>query len=813
MPENAISNPFAMVSVGSTVDAGSGKFSRSVLEAPITVVTPSSAKRMSLSGSSEYIYDDNMNQGSLSVAGSYGVDGVSKYSGSVSAYVGRTHSAGSNVLSITGNIVKCGGLERIDFDSLKMHELIAALKPNTRAHLMEVLDAYETAALSREEDSLTQEQKDAAMRNWARASDGFRKANGTGIVIGVLWGGWGSVTLSLETSNEETRWKGGGQGNFTYTGTGAAVSVSAAFGHSEDHKNANAKASVSSAQNGDCVGPYVDAWYSKLSELAIKGISELEKADFTTDAKLDGGVPQPEVPALRKPEKKKSDAIADRISDIKDLKSLEAFAHASAYDKYKERGGKKDLKTFLAAAKEGNKVGIPTKATSPRKTIKDDPGQYDGIADLFSEDDGDGSSSGRSGAAGAVGAVGLAGIAMARAKSGTGPDEEKKAADVPAVNPGMGKKYEPMGLWVTPWSALFPWLVTGHDNRVPKSASPTSYIQFKTMHQDMMSLLMLYRRLDAEKLKVVNFDGNKTTPSRTFSFAALAESFAQAVGECDSFVEEHADKLGKPEGRDLTLKQIKDTLGNLTTDAENVYKLYDSTDLFRNCELGGGLLIRDDRFAKLGDSITVFPKRATSARPTREIIAAEPCFFEGLKGKSNFSAFRTFSKFWPVPLPDGRIVMYGSAVTRDLTFAVTGALLTHHDKLPHGLTWLDELRADAKSDEHRAGDPVFFNLNEDFKCISAQGTHHGKERLFDVFPIPYGAAHNQTDWRGCSLATGMGGLPGQLDAIKTDLMKQTAWSFDHGGWEDVDLESYRYELTTVTKTYVGLVDPKDNVMG
>ena len=80
MPQNAIENPVAMVAIGSTVDIEKGIFSRpkrSVLEGAITAMAATSTGRISLSG----------------------------------------------------NIVKCTGVEYVDFDSLNLAEFIAALKP------------------------------------------------------------------------------------------------------------------------------------------------------------------------------------------------------------------------------------------------------------------------------------------------------------------------------------------------------------------------------------------------------------------------------------------------------------------------------------------------------------------------------------------------------------------------------------------------------------------------------------------------------------------------------------------------------------
>lgn len=806
MPENAIENPFAMIDIGSTFDMDKGVFTRPVFDEAITAMSPTSAGRISLSGNSEYVYDDNMNQGSMAVSGSYGANGISKVSGSLKAYVGRTHSDTSNTLSISGNIVKCAGIEYVDFDSINIAELIASLKQNVKSDLMKVLDTYLAAkqAMGQDDEDLQND----AMAAWVTASDHFKRANGTAVVIGVLWGGWGAVTLTLETGEHETRWKGGGEGNFTYEGTGASVSVSAAFGHSEDHRDANANASVVGRWNGDCVADRVNAWQSSLETLATKGISELAKSDFTKGADFPKPVEAPKIPALRKPKKESSDAIADKIKDIKDLDGLKAFSHASAYDKYKANGGKKSLRKYLEDADKANKVKFPTGAVSPRTKLVDDPDEFDGIADLFSGDDQTG---------GAVGNAGdnVAGAFRIGAEAGMGavaaadPSSAKDPAPPPAKRASKAPEYEPMGIWLTQWSALFPWLVSGQDNRVPKSALPTSLLQFRTMHQDFITLFRLYRRVDAEGFSVVKREGGNDVESEDFDLRAIADSFSAAISSCEDFITAKLSNETGPKTRQLISAFIDERMDRLTSDARKVYELYDSTELFRKCELGGGVVVRRKQSEAIGDSVM--------GSVTSQIIRFDKCFFEGLKGNDNFDAFRKFAKAWPIPLPDGKIVMWFSQVAHDLDFSLKGALLCHLNKLPYGVTWYECYRVGTGRDHREFGDPIEFEIDLKNNCFKGLSWFKDDFVFWDIFPIPFSAAYRQKDWRGCALATGLGALPDQLAKLKTDLEGKPAWNFEHEAWKDTNLSAdgmkdFAIQLPLVPKTYTGLVDEPRNVM-
>src|SRR5262245_54619903 len=100
---NAITNPLYALTVGSVAFGEEARFDfASVLDSKVTITrfVPGASGEVSMSGSSEYVYSDQMNQGSFGLSGSYGLSGVSKVSGKLSGYFGHTVANSGKTLSI-----------------------------------------------------------------------------------------------------------------------------------------------------------------------------------------------------------------------------------------------------------------------------------------------------------------------------------------------------------------------------------------------------------------------------------------------------------------------------------------------------------------------------------------------------------------------------------------------------------------------------------------------------------------------------------------------------------------------------------------
>jgi hypothetical protein len=538
---DAITNPLYGVETGSIVDAASGRlaFSLGVLKPGLTKLVAQHSMGLSMTGNSDYIYTDTMNQGSLGVSGSYGASGVAKVAGAVTAYVGNTHSESSRTLSITLNCVKAAGVEYIDFDNLQMAQLIAGLKANVQGDLTDVLAKF-TAAQSRPIDS-------AEVKAWVEAVNAFTKDHGTGIVIATLWGGCAAAELKFTTGSSKDKWVYGGSAEFSYAGTGASVDVSATYGGSKQTLGENASATVNVYSNGKCVEAIATSWYNDLKDKAGRGLDAVGSAPVSSPA-LSGPVTAPKAPDFVAP--KKDATVASRITQIKDLNGLEAFAQASAYDDYKKGGGKKDLAGFLAEAKENNEFDALQKRLDAASSLLDD-------------------------------------VPRRNLTFTTG---NAAARDTPAADPKAAdfSEYEPMGVWIANWSQLFPWFVTGHSNAVPSDTPALEMIKLRRMQQDFLTLAKLYRRF--AKLQNANGSTFFVQPmTDLITFDALADSFASGAESISDFIRSNTD--GKVTRSSLQQKII-DQHNRLNSHAKAIYDAWDALGFLRNAELGLGIAVQ-----------------------------------------------------------------------------------------------------------------------------------------------------------------------------------------------------------------------------
>lgn len=763
----AINNPLYGVELGSIV-TDSGGFSATVANAGISRFDKQESGFSSMSGTSSYVYSDTMNQGSFSVAGSYGLSGVAKVSAAVTGYVGNTTAKSGNELKINLNLIKWAGIEYIAFNDLTPAELIAGLQSNPQQEVETVLDAYLT---------MSSTGGDEATAAWVKAVADFNRMFGAGIVVGVLWGGWGAVSLKFTADSHESKWEGGGNAQFSYKGPTAAVDVAATYGHTEDSLGKDASAQLDVYTNGACVKDDINKWRDDLLAKATAGLQALGKEPVISGAAMSGPIKPPTIPSFEKPQA--SDGLAKKVSSIDSLDGLKAYAIASAYDKDQKAGGKKTLDEFIKDADSKNDTsGIPTSGVSPKP----------GDDAIVSEDASD-------------------------------TDElltPSPATAAPSRPPADMSAYEPLGVWTVGWGQLFPWLATGHDNRIPPDGAFRDVIKLRTLHQDCLSLGALYLRIAAAgPLLYASDDGVSV------NFESIGNQFTNAA-------EKIGDFLAATKATDLpakAAKQIQDRFHELNKDEITIYNTWVKVPALRRCELGAGIVLRNEKtrwapvsIASLSAQGHDFPTE-TWGRTT-----PIPTGFDVTVG--NHTDFGQTVKGWPVVLPDGRIVVFVCDGVKE-----SSGFLTQMGGDPFlGATqrvYADKGRyvQDATS-QHSWPVPVpdtvsvswadrtaiVFEPNVDGTYLN--GFYRGEDSNVDgfwAFPIPFDAAEGVTDWKGSSLTTGMGNLEHVLDALRTDLGARNQWTLDDATWADVDWKDYRYSVQGLQPTYAGVVDEVKSV--
>ena len=295
--DTAINNPLYGVQIGSIV-AADGTFGATVLGPALTKFIAQKSSVEMLTGTSQYVYTDHMNQGSFSCAGSYGLTGVAKVSGALTAYVGNTTASDSKTLSINMSILKWAGVEHVAFNDLNAAELLAGMSSNAKADALGVLDAF---------SKCQSEKSSGNLQNWVQASNDFYAAHGDGIVVGVLWGGWGTVSLVFTASGTESKWEGGGSASFTYAGEGAAIDIAATYGHSQDTIGKSASTNVNMYANGGCVEAITSGWADEMRQLATKGLDALGKGSVSQSQAMSGALKDSSLPRLLQAETGKED--------------------------------------------------------------------------------------------------------------------------------------------------------------------------------------------------------------------------------------------------------------------------------------------------------------------------------------------------------------------------------------------------------------------------------------------------------------------------------------------------------------------------
>ena len=778
---NAIENPFAQVSIGSTVSEDGATMTAPVLIEGLTAYSAQISGQTHMSGSSAYLQGENMNQGSFGVTGSYGVSGVSQYSASVSGYVGNVSAHQSHSTSLSINLIMTAGVEYVDFSNLSVTELVAGLKKNEGMRLEKALECFHAMQSDLRNAEGDKAPDPALVENWIAACDAFYAACGTGVVVGVLWGAYGAVTMEFSFAGQETAWTYGGSGKFTYAGTGASVAVSAAYGGSQSSIASNATAQVSGYYNGEALRKEITDWTKELTKTATSGLDKLGDQKIARNDSLIQDAPDIKLPSPVTPPAK--DGVAKMIKDVKDMKGLETFAAAAAFDKYRANGGTDDLDTFLKNRKtaENNIEGI---AEGPLPAGDDDS------TDTNPPEGG--------------------GMLQARRQMlGAAPEAPAGKTH------NLSAHYQPMGLWIANWADIFPWLVTGYDNSVPIGAPATNRIRLRTFIQDCRSLERIYHRVFTSGAKMPDVD-----------FRGIAEGFAHAGGLATGLMKDTTDA-------ELAGK-IAGILRGLGVANREIYNVWRKTPLLRDCELGVGIVTTeiDTPTVQLGTLTGINElKNQQLGNIVDGMLIYDKTEFDLPNPEASAHSFAHAVKASPVILPTGEIVMF--ATNGDQQTSGFICRFQHpFSKMAHVVaadallkSYIDPVTFDSTVEDGlklAAGrSPVVFQVRGNrFRAlgITSPGLDpndvlNGSYCFYNAIPIPFSAAENIPDWVYGASTTGTGNMQDQLDALRARLKVLPPWSLDSDNWKGIEFDEHSITPKTLRKTYIGLIKPKDNIFG
>jgi hypothetical protein len=762
----AMDNPLSAVTIGSTVDMA-GEFHSTVLadNAHVTQMVSRYEAHGSMRGQSDLVYTTTMNQGSASMSGSYGVSGVEKMTAAVSAYWGSSSGQSGKSTSVVFEIMMRAGFETMSFDALSPALLMGAMQAGPQQSAMQALQCYNVLvkalngtglvkALSNPQDPAQQSVREA-YANWAKAAQEFRANYGESAVVGILWGGIGRAEMTIQDTASTSTWKYGGAAEFTYSGVGSSASAGATYDASGSSSTSNVTVQVTTDTMGACAKPYTDKWDDLLNGKAFEAIAKI--APLSVPALT----VQPTLP--KPPDFMKPNPPKDADNQVKDVKKadLDGVAKAAAYDRFKaiyDKTKKPGAPEFSARLDDFLKQAEQAPSSGPMRDLgrKVRSNQLSTLSLLPASHK---ALLPSGGAAPMVRAAAMAAPVRANAAAAASGTED----------------FYPIGVWVSNWSDLLPWLATGYLNAIDDAAAQTA-ITFRMMMQDFLTLSRLYHYA-ANSHVFFEFEPNASASDLT----QIADSFFAQY-------ETLAAGMGNPEGYGDV---AADAISQLGATALGIYQRWDEIKFLRNAELGLGVLSHDGnsllvpaRTAFQLDDATTFADRYYSS------AASAHCDFNPSAG--NYSAFAQFYKLMPLILPTSRkIVAIGpggilctAQWQADPVFAsIVGGYVSPYRNIPYVTVAIE------------------FTPNDSTSTLGGGN--------FTLYPVPFSAA-KAGHWLGQSFSTNVASdedLNGKLKQLADDLdaSGNAAWSYSSDALPDGWTGSDPYSRLGVRKQYFGLL--------
>ncbi|MNV13157.1 hypothetical protein D3C71_1037880 [compost metagenome] len=135
---------------------------------------------------------------------------------------------------------------------------------------------------------------------WVEASEDFAHDFGDGLVVGVIWGALGGVTMKMTSQSESESWQYGGSADFSYANAFASVAVQATYDGSQSH----GKAKVDVVSKGFSWGTVLDAqvkeWLDKVNDKSFSELADVNVIEKAPKMEISRGAPT--IPEFHKPE-------------------------------------------------------------------------------------------------------------------------------------------------------------------------------------------------------------------------------------------------------------------------------------------------------------------------------------------------------------------------------------------------------------------------------------------------------------------------------------------------------------------------------
>ncbi|WP_333863729.1 hypothetical protein [Sphingobacterium sp.] len=609
MEKSEKSNPLYGVTIGSIIYSQSGKFAPSVIRAPISRMIAQQQSEKYMSGESSYLYSERMNQGAFGISGAYGASGMSLLRSSLSAYVGESKATADRSVVVNYSAVAIGGIEYVNFEDLTASSFIASLNGACQDGAQAVLTAYNNvvkyAAQSKSDIQTALKQTDAEslqlkelINIWVEASEDFAHDFGDGVVVGVIWGGLGGVTLKMTAQSESESWQYGGSADFSYANAFASVAVQAAYDGNQSHGNAKVNVACKSFSWGTVLDAQVQEWLDKVDNKSFSELADVNVIEKAPKMEISRGAPT--IPEFHKPEV--DEEIEKEVEKIENLDNLKEMAEASAYKKTLKTNPKLSFDEFINNAEKP--------ADTDKLKILQEKIQNNDIDTLNFPNKN-----------------------KTKQAHFTASHLSESGNILHAVQEVNTEGYVPLGAWISHWSEIFPWMAQGYYNSID-GIEGEEIIRLRVMLQDYLTLSRTY--YIAHNAGIVEF--KRKDPSHVnVSTLSLGDAFAHAASEVQKAIE--ISDFGK----------VQNVYMDLNEATKNIYKLWNDVSFLRSCELGLGL-IKDNK--TIGVALKNTDQKSVGTRQAYSLIA---CDFEG----KNYTAFSRAYKVLPLLTPDGDILAFG----------------------------------------------------------------------------------------------------------------------------------------------------------
>lgn len=775
MSDNTFNNPLLGVTVGSCLQSLQDGFTASAITGNITQMIPQVESNAFMTGTSSHIYSSSMNRGTLGISGSYGLSAVSQINSSLYGYMGNASAKDGTETRIDYNVIMQCGVEYIDFDQLLPSDFIASLKMAQKNSALTALLAYKALL----DPKLSDDDRVQKLTEWTAAREQFFEIAGHGVVVGILWGAVGSISLSITQSSTSSNWQYGGQANFSYVGLALTASVAATYDGSSSAAGSDVSIQILRYYSGSIISNDIESWYSNLAKEATDKLLNSTVVDSPSFPQ--GPLEPPSIPAFTKPEQDNN--LKENIEGLKSLHDLDRMSKDAQFQT--ESKTRQDL----SRADFDKEVNPETKADVTKLTelAEEVHSNSLGLPEEFFE------------------------FALNQERNYVEMvsmvDSSSSSTQASSID---YSQYVPLGVWIANWSDLLPWLSTAALNSIPSVDETKNLLYFQVVIQDFDALRKIYYQAHYCNLSLDDID-----------FLSIADSYSNQLAQLSTSTFKSNNEMRI---------NIQNAIRGLSDKARAIYKRWNEISFLRGCELGLGIVFDEKYSLSFEHSLSqeyfeeiYVPLAGTFKRPF--VLEPDTIFifkntdFDSAVG--NYSAFSQLMKCVPLVHPSGKIYLLGPGIGGNIAAmhsSVQGSPGVNIGGTNPYILFSSNGNVREFTGFDAQGKAILGKERNDFALLefepdSTNNILKNTDAKIKAYPIPFAAAKG-ISWKGESISRNIASFEDLNDKLLHfhDLLKDlSAWTFSSSSWDQDWTGSTSYALEKIKTQYVGIVPESGNI--